>query len=149
MASLKLYHFILSTFSRKVRVAMAEKGIVCDKIVVDLMKGAQRNPDYLKLNPHGRVPTLLVGILSAAVGDNLGYWAGRAFGRRTVDRYALRLVGMLAVVARIGNYRERLADQGLHPERAGQAGEGRCTARAGGEDHSGKRGQGDQRRARQ
>ncbi len=60
MASLKLYHFILSTFSRKVRVAMAEKGIVCDKIIVDLMKGEQHNPDYLKLNPHGRVPTLLV-----------------------------------------------------------------------------------------
>ncbi len=31
---------------------------------------------------------LVVGIVSAVAGDNLGYWLGRRYGRRAVDRYA-------------------------------------------------------------
>ncbi len=60
MANLKLYHFMFSPFARKARVAMAEKGVNAEKVVVDLMKGEQRKPEYLTLNPHGRVPTLVV-----------------------------------------------------------------------------------------
>jgi membrane protein DedA with SNARE-associated domain len=33
------------------------------------------------------VPTVLVGIVSAVVGDNLGYWLGRAYGRWPLERY--------------------------------------------------------------
>lgn len=60
MAQLRLYDFRYSPFARKVRVAMAEKGIRCETIAVDLMNGGQRRPEYLALNPHGRVPTLVV-----------------------------------------------------------------------------------------
>ena len=35
-----------------------------------------------------RLPTILaVGIISAATGDNLGYWMGRRYGRETLERY--------------------------------------------------------------
>lgn len=60
MPTLKLYHHPLSPFARKVRVALAEKGISPEKITVDLMTGAQRKPEYLAINPHGRVPALVV-----------------------------------------------------------------------------------------
>jgi glutathione S-transferase len=61
MPKLKLYHTIQSPFARKVRLAMAEKGIECEKVLLDLAKGENRTGEYLRLNPHGRIPTLLVG----------------------------------------------------------------------------------------
>ena len=60
MAHLVLYDFPRSSNARKVRMAMAEKGIACEKAKVDLAAGAQRKPDYLKLNPHGKVPTMMI-----------------------------------------------------------------------------------------
>lgn len=36
---------------------------------------------------------LAVGITSAAVGDNLGYWLGRHYGQRAVERYGAWLIG--------------------------------------------------------
>ena len=35
---------------------------------------------------------LAVGILSAAVGDNLGYWIGRKYGRGPIERYGRRVL---------------------------------------------------------
>ncbi len=35
---------------------------------------------------------LAVGILSAAAGDNLGYWIGRKYGRDGVERYGRRIL---------------------------------------------------------
>ena len=34
---------------------------------------------------------LIVGILSAVLGDNLGYWVGRSYGRATINRYGQKL----------------------------------------------------------
>ena len=36
------------------------------------------------------VLVVAVGILSAAVGDNLGYWFGRRYGRGAIERYGQR-----------------------------------------------------------
>jgi glutathione S-transferase len=60
MPRLVLYHTIQSPFARKVRIAMAEKNVAYEKVVLDLAKGDNRKPEYLRLNPHGRVPTLVV-----------------------------------------------------------------------------------------
>lgn len=35
---------------------------------------------------------LAVGILSAAAGDNLGYWIGREYGRGAIERYSRRVL---------------------------------------------------------
>src|SRR5207237_1515692 len=35
--------------------------------------------------------TLAVGILSAVVGDNVGYWIGRRLGRPALERYGTRV----------------------------------------------------------
>ena len=55
---IKLYDFPLSTNSRKVRIALIEKGLDFERIQIDLGKKEQKNPDYLKIHPLGQVPAL-------------------------------------------------------------------------------------------
>lgn len=55
---LKLHYHPLSTYSRRVRIACIEKGISIELVELDMAKGAHRSPDFLRLNPYGRVPTL-------------------------------------------------------------------------------------------
>ena len=55
---IKLYYHPLSTFSRRVRIALAEKQIAYEAIIVDMAQKKHKDPAYLALNPYGRVPTL-------------------------------------------------------------------------------------------
>jgi glutathione S-transferase len=58
---MKLYGFPPSPNTWKVRAVAAHLGLPLELQLVDLTKGAQRNPDYLALNPTGRAPTLVDG----------------------------------------------------------------------------------------
>ena len=55
---IRLYHFPLSTNSRKVRIVLLEKGLEFERVLVDLTKREQKNPEYLKIHPFGQVPAL-------------------------------------------------------------------------------------------
>jgi glutathione S-transferase len=55
---IKLYTFPPSTNSRKVRIALLEKGLEFERINIDLSKREQKNPDYLKIHPFGQLPAL-------------------------------------------------------------------------------------------
>lgn len=55
---IKLYTFPYSTNSRKVRIALLEKGLEFERVNVDLTKREQKNPEYLKIHPFGQVPAL-------------------------------------------------------------------------------------------
>lgn len=55
---IKLYHFPLSTNSRKVRVALIEKGLDFERVLIDLSKKEQKSPEYLKIHPFGQVPAI-------------------------------------------------------------------------------------------
>ncbi len=58
--TLTLYHFNNSVCSQKIRMVLREKGIDdWQSVEVDLFAGKQFDPDYLKLNPKGVVPTLV------------------------------------------------------------------------------------------
>lgn len=61
--TLELYHGATSVCSSKVRIGLAEKGLDWKSHPVNLKKGEQNDPDYLKLNPMGVVPTLVDGDL--------------------------------------------------------------------------------------
>ncbi|MDE1164997.1 MAG: maleylacetoacetate isomerase [Pseudomonas sp.] len=55
---MKLYTYYRSTSSYRVRIALALKGLSVQAVPINLLKGQQRQPDYLALNPQGRVPML-------------------------------------------------------------------------------------------
>ena len=54
-----LYHGLASTCSKKVRLALFEKGLPFESRLLDLQKFEQHAPEYLALNPNGVVPTLV------------------------------------------------------------------------------------------
>ena len=58
MSMIKLYTFPPSTNSRKVRIALLEKGLEFERVNVDLSKKEQKNPEYLKIHPFGQIPAL-------------------------------------------------------------------------------------------
>jgi Glutathione S-transferase, N-terminal domain len=54
-----LYDFGNSVACQKVRITMCEKGLDWQTVTVDLFKAEQFDPEYLKLNPKGVVPTIV------------------------------------------------------------------------------------------
>lgn len=58
---MKLYMHPMSTFSRRVRMQLHEKGLSLDEVTVDMAKREHKSAAYLALNPYGRVPTLVDG----------------------------------------------------------------------------------------
>lgn len=58
---MKLYTNLFSPNARKVHAVAAALGIELDVHTVDLRGGEQRTPEYLALNPNGKVPTLVDG----------------------------------------------------------------------------------------
>jgi glutathione S-transferase len=56
---LVLYHGMASTCSKKVRLALFEKSLSFESRLLDLQKFEQHDPEYIKLNPNGVVPTLV------------------------------------------------------------------------------------------
>ena len=55
---LELYAFPLSGNSRKAAIALEEVGAEYQYHQVNLMQGDQKQPDYLAINPNGKVPVL-------------------------------------------------------------------------------------------
>jgi glutathione S-transferase len=58
---LKLYDFKSSPNCQRVKVVLEEKKIPYETVNVDLRAGAQKTPDYLKINPYGKVPAIADG----------------------------------------------------------------------------------------
>src|SRR5258708_26260066 len=55
-AMMKLYGFWRSLGTYRVKVALALKGLKADEVSIDLLKGKQHEPDYLKVNPQAVGP---------------------------------------------------------------------------------------------
>jgi len=56
---IRLYDYPDCPFCQKVRVVLAEKDLEYERVHVDLHKGEQKSPEFLKLNPYGKVPVLI------------------------------------------------------------------------------------------
>jgi glutathione S-transferase len=55
---MRLYYHPISTCSRRVLMAVHHLETKIDLVLVDLFKGEQNSPEFLKLNPNHRVPVL-------------------------------------------------------------------------------------------
>ncbi len=55
---MKLYNVAYSGNSYKVRLLLAQLGIPCTIVEVDILKGESRTPEFLKINSNGRTPVL-------------------------------------------------------------------------------------------
>jgi glutathione S-transferase len=101
---MKLYYFP-SPNPQKVRFALLELGLACEIVPVDLTKGEHRAPEFLALNPYGRVPVLTDGTLTlweshailAYLGEKTGkLWPTSAAGRADALRWLFFLSGHIA-----------------------------------------------------
>lgn len=86
---MRLYHFP-SPNPQKVTFALKELGLDCEIVPLDLTKGEQRQPEFLALNPFGRVPVLTDGDLalteSYAILAYLGEKTGRLWPASAAER---------------------------------------------------------------
>jgi glutathione S-transferase len=57
---LTLYHAWGSSASRRVRLCLAEKGLAYDGRLLNLAKMEHHSPEYLRINPNGVVPALIL-----------------------------------------------------------------------------------------
>lgn len=60
MALPVLHHAWKSSASRRVRLCLAEKGVRFESVLVDLTRGEHHTPEYLKKNPLGVIPLLVL-----------------------------------------------------------------------------------------
>ena len=54
---MKLLGFAMSPNVRRAQLTLEELGLPYELVPVDLMSGEHKKPEYLALNPNGRVPT--------------------------------------------------------------------------------------------
>lgn len=59
--SMKLYEAVPSSNCDRVKIVLHEKGLDHETVRIDLQKGEQKNPEFLKLNPYGKVPVIVDG----------------------------------------------------------------------------------------
>ena len=55
---MRLYNVAYSGNSYKVRLLLAQLGLSCEIVEVDILSGKSRTPEFLKINPNGRTPVL-------------------------------------------------------------------------------------------
>ena len=55
---IRIHHHPFSTYARRVSIALVEKDIPHEKLLVDMTAGQHRSPEYRQHNPYGRVPML-------------------------------------------------------------------------------------------
>jgi glutathione S-transferase len=101
---MKLYYFP-SPNPQKVRFALNELGLECETVPVDLSKRESHTPEFLKLNPCGRVPVLVDGDLTlweshailTYLGEKTGrLWPATVAGRADALRWMFFLTGTVS-----------------------------------------------------
>lgn len=55
---MKLFDYGSAPNPRKVRICLAEKGVDYELVQVDMAKGEHKSPEFLKMNPSGKIPVL-------------------------------------------------------------------------------------------
>ena len=113
---LTLYDLPLSLNCYKVRLMLGLLGVSYKRQPVDLMRGEQKDPAFLALNPFGEVPVLTNGELVLRDSQAIAVWVARKFGDeswmpRNPDDEAIVNAWLAAAAfeVRLGPYDARLA----------------------------------------
>ncbi len=77
--SLVLYWHPMSS-ATPIACALAELGVPHERVKVDITTGEQRRPDFLALNPNGKVPTLTVDGAPMFEALAMELWLGERYG---------------------------------------------------------------------
>jgi glutathione S-transferase len=56
--AITLYDAVPSSNSDRTKIALHEKGLAYDRVTLDLAKKDQKRPEFLKINPYGKVPVI-------------------------------------------------------------------------------------------
>ena len=75
---MRLYFHPLSSNSRRVTMTAQQLGLELDLIIVDLLNGEHKDPEFLRFNPNGRVPLL--------EDDGFYLWESHAIMQYLADR---------------------------------------------------------------
>lgn len=79
-STIKLYRHPLSGHSHRVQLLLALLGLRAELIDVDLLKGAHKQPEFLKLNAFGQVPVLQDGGIVLADSNAILVYLARQYG---------------------------------------------------------------------
>ncbi len=79
MSKIVLYWHPMSS-ATPVACALAELGVAHERVKVDIRAGEQHRPDYLALNPNGKVPTLTVDGAPMFEALAIELWLGQTYG---------------------------------------------------------------------
>lgn len=79
MSNIVLYWHPMSS-ATPVACALAELGVTHERVKVDITTGEQRRPDFLALNPNGKVPTLTVDGAPMFEALAIEMWLGEQYG---------------------------------------------------------------------
>jgi glutathione S-transferase len=78
---MKLYYHPLSGHSHRARLFLSLLGVKHELIEVDLMTGAHKSPEFLKLNRFGQVPTLVDGATTVADSNAILVYLAKKLGK--------------------------------------------------------------------
>ena len=56
--AIKFYRAVPSSNSDRVNIVLNEKGLAYERVILDLAKKDQKKPEFLRLNPYGKVPVI-------------------------------------------------------------------------------------------
>jgi glutathione S-transferase len=71
---IKLYDYLESGNGYKARLILTLLGLPFERIELDIVKGATRTTDFLKINPNGRIPTVVLDDSRALAESNAILW---------------------------------------------------------------------------
>ena len=78
---MKLYYHPLSGHSHRARLFLSLIGLQPELVEVDLMKGAHKAPEFLKLNRFGQVPVLVDDGVAISDSNAILIYAAKKYGK--------------------------------------------------------------------
>src|SRR6185369_10234358 len=99
---IKLYGHVnrKSPNTLKLRVALAEAGARYEYVVVNLDAGEQKRPEFLALNPHGKIPVLVDGAFVLPESDAILWYIAETFPEAKLLTAAAGAAGAAGAQAR-------------------------------------------------